>query len=301
MFFFRRNRYYDDAEIFANIMVFLVVFVLLGVFIFYFALIVLSIFLAIGAVIGGIYAVIGVISVLPQVITDVKAKSYRGGRTAVFFKKFLYFFVSIAKFSIVELIRRAKKILVKFSARRFLSFTKWMYLMLAISIIVFGIAILASVWGFCAALLLAVIFAVLSLFGMLVAALCIVALAMNAVVAAEGLFVCVGKCFIPTCCRFSGKPPLSEIGKIPGRYCRQTGDFARTVWRGCGNVIADLERRAGQHIIIHPYMMFILALKITYYVFVPVVIAAGILLISAAFIVVYLINTIWILIRSMFR
>lgn len=301
MCLFRRRRYYDDAEIFGSIMTILVLLVFITVCFIYFALITLCVFLAVGVVIGGIYAIIGIMSVLPKVVSDVKAKSYFGGRIVVFMKKFLYFFISIAKFAIVELINRAKKILVKFSAKKIFSFKKWMYLILAISIIVFGIADLAFVWLICASLLFAVIFPPLTLLVLLFAILYVIAFFVMAFVTIKGSFVCVGLYFIPTCYRFARKPPLNELAGIPCRYCRQAGDFINAVWRGCDNFISVLKNRIGIHSAIHPYEMFITTLKINYYIFAPVIIFIETLLSSIVFFIIYLVNTIWILIRSMFK
>ena len=138
----------SDAERFGGCMTFLVIAaIIIGVLI-YFAAYVLLAFLALGLLLGCLYCLIVYAKAMYEAIQDIRYNPPQAANTMLtFIKGYWIFFFGVTRHSIIEAASVAQNSFYKFLNYRFLSFQKWMWLVVAGTIlvgeVVFTIAIIA--------------------------------------------------------------------------------------------------------------------------------------------------------------
>lgn len=159
----------DAADVFGSIIMFLAIAVFLGLLIFYLWGIVLIVFLCVGAAIGLGYALVMYIRALVNTLRSMGGYVQRSnGVAAGVLEKIWVVSASTASTAFHDNLSVASGALTRSHAYRLLSFRKWMWLFVALTVVVFGLCLI------CAVILLefALVFAVAALFVSLLLAIC---------------------------------------------------------------------------------------------------------------------------------
>lgn len=131
----------DPGDVFASFLTFLVILVFIGILAAYFGGIILMIFLGIGALMGLLYAIIVYVQAF---VNACKTLSSVSGKNA--FTTFLLRWWNLLKNSAIGAFKNnfsiAHNALVQAGGYRFLSFRKWMWFIVAPSVLVFGTAMI---------------------------------------------------------------------------------------------------------------------------------------------------------------
>lgn len=143
-YYYHDPRRPDPGDVFGSLFTFLAIFGILFAVAFYFGSIVLMIFLGIGALIGLIYAVIVYIQSFIDACKTLGGISGRNGLTSILLKWWhLFKTASINAFK--NNLSVAHSAIIKVGGYRFLSFKKWMWFIVAPTVLVFGTAMIALV------------------------------------------------------------------------------------------------------------------------------------------------------------
>ena len=168
MFFFRNNREpTTGGDIFAGFILFLIIASIIAILAVYVGLFILSIFLGIGVGIGLIYSIIVYVRAFMSSIPTIKTKTGKGPISTFLLK----YFVLLKETSILAFkdnISIAQSALIKAHSYRFISFKKWMWLIVAPSVLIIGSALIILL-----ALLQFQLLALLSLFIVIIVGLII--------------------------------------------------------------------------------------------------------------------------------
>lgn len=283
-----------------SLIAFVAVMAVIWICIAYFGAIVLVCFLGAGVLVGAVYAVISYVRAYPDSINDVATYSFAGRPALVFLKKVGYFQICLAKYSVGYDIDYAKRIFARFSAKPFLSFTKWMYFALTVSVIAFGIVVLIAMLATNFVIILALFIG--CCVGIAVYALSIIAAGAVTMLAVSVVipFTRIGSSFRPACYRFVGRNAFSEIPAIASRYFLQEKDWISAVWNGDMSFAASKRYLSQGKMWLSPASVFAFGLTCFAPVFAFITLFIGTLLSFAIFLCVYVINCLWIIIRRIF-
>ena len=142
MLFFRNTREpIDGGDVFAGIVLFLIIAAVLAILAIYVGLFILFIFLGIGIGIAFIYAVIIYVRAFKSSIPAVKMTTGKGAISTIFLK----FFVLLKDTSVLAFkdnLSIAHSAIIKAHSYRFISFRKWMWLIVAPSVLIMGSALI---------------------------------------------------------------------------------------------------------------------------------------------------------------
>jgi len=143
-YYYHDPRRPDPGDVFGSFFTFLVIFGILFAVAFYFGSIVLMIFLGIGALIGLIYAVIVYIQSFVDACRSLGGISGRNGLTSILLK-WWHLFKNASINAFKSNLSVAHSAIIKAGGYRFLSFKKWMWFIVAPTVLVFGTAMIAFV------------------------------------------------------------------------------------------------------------------------------------------------------------
>lgn len=283
-----------------SLIAFAAVMAVIWICIAYFGAIVLVCFLGAGVFVGAVYAVISYVRAFPDSINDVATYSFAGRPALVFSKKVGYFQICLAKYSFGYDIDYAKRIFARFSAKPFLSFAKWMYFALAVSVIVFGIAVLIVMLAVNSVVILTLFVGWFA--GIAVYALAIIAAGTVTmfVVALIIPFTRIGSSFTSSCYRFAGRNAFSEIPAIASRYFLQEKDWTAAVWNGDLSYAASKRYSSQGKAWLSPATVFAFGLTCFAPIFAVITLFIGTIASFAIFLCVYVINCLWITVRRIF-
>ena len=133
----------DAGDIFGTLLVILVIALIIFAFVAYFGAIILFIFLGIGVAIGAVLALVIYIKELLNALGSLKSYMGANGFTTFLGRWFMLFKVTTVN-SFKALFTCAGNALAKSSGFKFLSFKKWMWLVVAPSVIIFGVGAMAA-------------------------------------------------------------------------------------------------------------------------------------------------------------
>ena len=303
MFFYRsRDPYYGYSPAdgcFGSLLATLVIAAILIVCAIYIGFYVLVGLLIIGAIVGGVTAVFSLFKALPQTVKDMSSQIYRGNKIVVLLKKIGYFFVCLAKYSISNDLQYAKNAFQKFAANRVLSFTKWVNLALAVTVLVFGLLMLVGILFFAVFSTVSIIMLVINISIILIAIMFGVGFLYNLFFVAKEAIHSGKRSFSPVCFKFAGRCYFSDLLSIPKTFVKQMGTWIGSVWRNSMNLMSKyrLWLTTKRWILFPLSIAFIISCPISALIF----IAVASLIIFALALLVYLVDVIWIVIKAIIK
>lgn len=141
-YYYRDPRRPDPGDLFGSFMTFLVILFIVIMLAVYFGGIILLIFLGIGVLIGGVCAIIAYINAF---VDACKSLGNITGNSPIgtFFKKWWYLFKTSSLTAFKNNFSFAHNALIRAGGHKLLSFKKWMWFIVAPSVIIFGTAMIA--------------------------------------------------------------------------------------------------------------------------------------------------------------
>lgn len=152
---FERRNYAED--IFAGLMAFLIIAVIFLIIFLYIGYIALIVFLSIGLAIGLAYAIYIYIKSFITIAKKLHTITARG-KAKSFFLKWFMLFKDTTKLAFVDNFSIAKAAIIKSHGYKFLSFKKWMWLIVAPATLVFGTSLILAIIILQGMILLAIAF-----------------------------------------------------------------------------------------------------------------------------------------------
>lgn len=303
MFFYRsRDPYYGyspAAGCFGSLLATLVIVAILIVCAIYIGMYVLLGLLIIGAIVGGLTAVFALFKALPQTIKDMSSQIYRGNKIVVLLKKIGYFFVCLAKYSISNDLQYAKNAFQKFSANRVLSFSKWVNLALAVTVLIFGLLILVAILFFAAISTISLIVLAINIVLVSIAIMLGVGFLYNLFLVAKEAVHTGKRSFSPVCFKFAGRCYFSDLLSVPKTFFKQMGAWIGTTWKNSMNLLSRYQSwlTTKRWILFPLAIAFIISCPISALIF--ILLASVIVFVLG--LLVYLVDAIWILIKATFK
>ena len=231
----RRVAYYEKptvGEVLGTLLalvIFFIVFLILGATLNW---IVFYVFLGIVAAAGLIYALIVYIKALVRVIKSMSGYCPRCRGT--FFRFLEKIFVASAKAayeSLTDNLSTASNAVTKSRAYKNLSFRKWAWLVCALSVLIFGICLIAAVIFLEFAILHAIILLIAALVFVFCAIYFLIGLFYALYPSAKISFVSLGKNLDFSCFRFRRDAKFAEIDNAPSVYFPSLGRVIAQMWR----------------------------------------------------------------------
>ncbi|MBE6530039.1 MAG: hypothetical protein E7680_05520 [Ruminococcaceae bacterium] len=284
-----------------SLLAFLVVIAFLIVCAIYFGTIILIGFLILGAIIGLICAIFALLKAFPQTIKDMSCQAFNGSAFIVFLKKTGYFYICISKYSLYNDVAFAKNFFQKFTVKRWLSFTKWMYLMVAIAVILCGISVLGILLAASALFLLIFLSFTILLSAALLCLMMGVCLIIIMFVGTKHLILSIPLSFFPSCYRFKGKRKIGDLGIVIKTFFAQWGVWVKTVWRNTAQFVHNFRQHAKLRRWFSPVSLFSIGLLCMLPIGTSIVIAIATVISWVVFLLGYLVDAFWIIIRSIFK
>ena len=303
MFFFRsRDPYYGDspaAGCLGSLLATIIIAVILIVCAIYIGIYVLLGLLIIGAIIGAFAALFALFKALPQTIKDMKSQKYRGNKAVVVLKKIGYFFVCIAKYAFHNDLQYAKNAFQRFTSARVLSFSKWINLALAVTVLIFGLLMLAAIVLLAGLCVISLIMIIINIIILLIAVLIGIGILYNLFLIAREAIYSRKRYFCPSCFKFKGQCDFTDLLSIPKSFIKQIGAWIRAIWRNSMNLLKKykfwLSTKRG---VLFPLCV---ALIISCPVSAVIFIALASLIMFAVALLVYLVDSIWIIVKALFK
>ena len=300
--FFRRDPYcgYSPAAgCFGSLLAFLVVAIILIVCAIYIGIYVVFGLLIIGAVIGGLTAVYALCKALFQTARDMSSQTYRGNKIVVALKKIGYFFVCIAKYSINNDFKYAKSAYQKFTTKKALSFSKWINLALAATVLVFGLLMLVAILFFAVLIAVSLMTLVINLCVVAIVIMFGIGFLVNMFFVVKEAILCGKKSFSPMCFKFAGRCYFSDLLSVPKTFIFQMGNWIGSTWKGSMNLLNNYKSWLNTKRLI--WFPLAIALIISCPISAILIIAVTLLILVALSLFLYLIDAMWIIIKAVFK
>ncbi len=300
--FFRRDPYYGyspAAGCFGSLLAFLVIATILIVCAIYIGVYILIGLLIIGAIIGGLAAVVALFKALPQTIRDMNSQNYHGNKIVVVLKKIGYFFVCISKYSINNDWQYAKNAYQKFASKKALSFSKWVNLALAATVLIFGLLMLVAILFFAALFVASLIVFIINLILVAIVIMLGISLLCNMFFVMREAIRCGKKSFSPICFKFTGRCYFSDLLSVPKSFFAQLGSWIGTTWKSSINLLSNYKSWLNTK----RWLWFPLAIAMI--ISCPIssilIIAVAVIILVVLSLLIYLVDAIWIIIKAIFR
>ena len=262
---YRNDNGRERGDFFSGLLLFFVfcsIFVLIGLYI---GSIILFVFLGIGVAIGLVYSII----VYIRSIISLKYKFNFKNCTNIkqILLKWIIFFKDVSKTSFFENFNVARNAVAKSQMYRFLSFRKWMWLIVAPSVIIIGSILISSII-ITQALLFVLIFFILSVVLLICSVICLIINLFPATVFACRLCFCAikKKSPIKELC-FNVTKSLSEIFKFVPLYFIKIFEYSKMVHNGClkkskrniaNSTIISLTNLKKYYLMVSPVALFLI-------------------------------------------
>ena len=255
--------------------------------------------LILGAAIGGLTAVYALCKAIPQTVNDMSRQIYHGNRIGIALKKAGYFFVCIAKYSMYNDLQYARSAYQKFQAKKPLSFSKWINLALAITLLFFGLLTFAAILLFAVLVAVSLIILALNLTVITVVALLGVSFLGNLFFSLKDAMICGRSAFFPICFKFKGRCRFSDLLSVPRLFLSQIGIWIRATWQSAMQRLSNYKTslNTGRFIWFPIFGALILSCPIA----AALTIALALLLLVVVSLLVYFIDAVWILIKAIFK
>lgn len=225
------RRYYEPGDIFASIILFLVIGAFLAILAVYVGAIVLFIFLGVGVLIAFVYACIVYVKSLVSAIKTLPPIR-RHGTLINFILKWLWVLKTTSVLALKDNLSIAHSAIIKASSYRLLSFKKWMWLLVAPAVLILGTLLIIGL-----ALVQFEIFFIIALICFFLI-LCLLSICIISFV--PFAFYILFKSFLEGCrtsgiydfC-FSTTATYSQFGVACSAYFKGLGGILKKLWEDC--------------------------------------------------------------------
>lgn len=298
---FRRNPYVTAGDIFASLFVFLIFAGIFAVIFIYVGYIGLIIFLSIGVAVGLAYALYVYIKCFIAA-----TKSLSGIRSSNVFKttilRWFTLFKNASHDAFVDNISVARSAITKSHAYRFLSFRKWMWLIVAPSTFIFGSLLIVAVIVLQALLLVAALILLVGVIFVLCALMFIADILYSVIATGKNTAPAFsGKGNVFKCFEFNSSSSFSNIATSIKNYFVVSISYMKGIW----DENLDLGRsniRMGRGYRVISFQRYFLCLSVATLIMIAIVFDALMLLgLCIAFVFILLANVIWTAIATLSR
>ncbi len=292
-YYYYRDPRDEPGYIFGSILSFLLI---VGLFLFlaiYLGSIILAIFLGIGALIGVVYAIV---TYVKSFIFACRTVDFVGGRTgigSVFLIWWQLFSVaSVAAFK--NNLNVAKNAISRSRNYKFLSFRKWMWFIVAPSVLLFGTAMIAAIAFATLSVaigILAVILAIYLVIGIV-----------YALVAVGILFGQILKADLPASkAKFTNPFPFSKLKRFSKDYFSTVFANIKNIWRRSITLILSNFESSKGFSLVSPARYFLFFSSLVVVPIALIFIALTFILSSIVFIPLFIAQFVWTLISKIFK
>lgn len=301
MFFYDPYRRNDGcAGCFGSLLALLVVLLIIVFAFIYIGFYVLIGFLILGAVIGGVFAVIAYLKAIPQAISDLQYQNFSGNALVVWLKRVMCFILYLIKYAIMNNVQYAGQHYQKFQSQRSMSFSKWMNLMISLVVIVAGVAVIVFMSFLLLFIVAQLILAVLGLALLAVLALLAICALVHLSMALFRMFATIGSELFPVCFIFSGRVTRGDILTVASDYFGQLKSWVGGVWSDQASFASNWKLNAGGRawfspVAIFSFVMWMMMPVGTFVAFLPCLLISFVI-----FVPVYIVDAIFLLIKSFF-
>lgn len=299
-FYYHDPRRPDPGDVFGSFLAFLVIVGILFAVTLYLGYIVLLIFLGIGSLIGLIYAIIVYVKSFIDACGTLGCMHGRNKLTS-FLVKWWRLLKNTSLNAFKSNLSVAHSALIKAGGYRFLSFRKWMWFIVAPTVLIFGTAMIVFI--ILVQLLLMLILSLIILF------IAMIALAIYVLIGIGYSFWSV----IPiTILAFSGNNPFgaldfsryftfSNYGNFIKQYFSALFRWVKTLWGDSVSLVGSNFAKAGRYVAINPIKYFFYISSLTIMALACVIIGLVVVVLSIVFIPIAIAEIIWALIAKIIK
>lgn len=292
--------YRRDDGCFGTIIALLVVALIIIFALIYIGFYVLIGFLILGAVIGGIFAVIAYLKAIPQAISDLQYQTFYGNAILCWLKRIFLFILYLVKYAVLNCAQYAGDHYQKFQSQRTMSFSKWMNLMVALVVIVAGIGVTVAMSLVLVTLVLQLILAVITLAFAAVIALLLVGVLVHGVMSVFRMFATIASELFPVCFIFSGRVSRSDILTVATDYFEQLKNWMGGVWSEQASFAGNWKLNASGRAWYSPVSIFSIVMWLMMPIGTALAILPCVVISFVIFLPVYIVDAIFLLIKSFF-
>ncbi|MBQ4099148.1 MAG: hypothetical protein IJC87_03370 [Clostridia bacterium] len=290
----------DAGDIFGSIMAFLVVLFIIFAFAAMIGFYILLIFLGIGVLIGMGYAIYAYIKGFINACKTISGVHGRNGLTSLLLRWFVLF-KNASVFVIKDTFAIAKNSLVKAGAYRFLSFKKWMWLIVAPTVIVCGLSMVIVVALLQVALVLSIAYFILVCLAVIAAIYLLVSTVYAIIKVGAGTFDALGNYNPFSATDFSKYFTFSDIGRFSGEYFRNIFSAIRELWGESISLMTYNFSSAKGYPVINIFRYFFFVSPLMIFVMACIFIALAFIILSVVYVPLLLAELVWALIIKVFR
>lgn len=298
---FRRNPYVEPGDIFASLFVFLIFAGIFAVIFFYIGYIGLIIFLSIGVAIGlgyALYIYIKNFVAATKLLSSVSSTNLF--KTTVLRWFTLFKIASRDAFS--DNVAVARSALIKSHAYRFLSFRKWMWIIVAPSTFIFGTILIVAVIALQALLILKAVFIVIGIIFILCALMFIADIVYSVIATCKNFSPAfAGKDNIFKCFEFNMSSNFKAIPTSVKNYFVTLASYVKGIWdENLALGKSNIRMGSGYKLLsFQRYFLFLsIATLILSAIFFNSLMALGL---CVSFVLIFASNILWTLIATLIR
>lgn len=298
---FRRNPYVEPGDIFASFFVFLIFAGIFAVIFLYIGYIGLIIFLSIGAAIGLGYALYIYIKCFVAATKSLSSISSTNLFKTTVLRWFTLFKVA-SRDAFADNVVVARSALIKSHAYRFLSFRKWMWIIVAPATFIFGSVLIVAVIALQALLLLMAVFIVFGIIAILCALMFIVDIVYSVIATFKNFSPAfTGKDNIFKCFEFNISSCFKAIPTSVKNYFATLVSYMKGIWDE-NLALGKSNIRMGSGYKLLSFQRYFLFVSIATLIIIAIIFNVLMLLVlSIAFIPIFATNILWTLIATLIR
>lgn len=298
---FRRNPYVGPGDIFASLFVFLVFAGIFAVIFFYIGYIGLIIFLSIGVAIGLGYALYIYIKNFVAATKSLSSVSSTNLFKTTVLKWFTLFKIA-SRDAFSDNVAVARSALIKSHAYRFLSFRKWMWIIVAPATFILGSFLIVAVIALQALLLLTAVLIVIGIIFILCVLMFIADIVYSIIATCKNFSLAfAGKDNIFKCFEFSISSNFKAIPTSAKNFFITLGSYVKGIWDE-NLALGKSNIRMGSGYKLLSFQRYFLLISVVTLILIAIVfILLMSLVLCVSLILIFAFNTIWALIATPIR
>lgn len=298
---FRRNPYVEPGDIFASLFVFLIFAGIFAVIFFYIGYIGLIIFLSIGVAIGLGYALYIYIKNFVAATKSLSSVSSTNLFKTTVLRWFTLFKVA-SRDAFSDNVAVARSALIKSHGYRFLSFRKWMWIIVAPATFIFGSALIVAVIVLQALLLLTAVLIVIGIIFILCALMFIADIVYSIIATCKNFSPAfAGKDNIIKCFEFNISSSFKAIPTSAKNYFVTLGSYMKGMWDE-NLALGKSNIRMGSGYELLSFQRYFLFLSIATLILISIIFNSLMsLVLGVAFVLIFASNVLWTLLATPIR
>lgn len=289
----------DAGEVFGSIMAFLVVVFIIIAFAAMISFYILLAFLGIGILIGMVYAIYAYVKGFISACKTLGGVSGRNGLTSILLKWWVLF-KNASIFVIKDTFVLAKNAIVKSSAFKVLSFRKWMWLIVAPTVVVCGLSMVIVVALFQVGLAFSIVGLILTLLAATALVYLIVSLVYAIIKVGGGFISCLKNSNPFSAFDFSRYFTFSDTGRVSGEYFRYLFTAIKDIWNEAISLMTYNFSSAKGYPVVNVIRYFLFVSPLAIFLVMGIFIAIVFVVLSIVFVPVLLAQLVWGVIRAIF-